>query len=237
MALCAGILAVAGVFARSWRSLLLLVVGLVVSCWFDHSRCGYLAKILGYPSTLLVLGLLFAMPNMQSPRLLCVLAIVAGGAAIVYPGVASATLIGATALPYLSLVPRTERLNRAAILLLLLVLSVLASGLPARPVYVLPARDAGPGWHYLFPRILDLENQGTFLSGLSPGMLAAFMVGAVAVCGVLIVVAVYARDPVAVAMLSGPLVLLAFLIPAGERLPVLQLIGILYRSRCAARRG
>lgn len=235
VALCAGILAVAGVFARSWQSLLLLVGGLVVSCWFDHSRCGYLAKILGYPSTLLVLGLFFALPQAAPPRLLAVLVVMAGATSIVFPGVASATLIGATALPYLLLVRRGERLNRAALLALLVVVCGLTSGLPARPVYVLPSRDAGPTWQYLFPRILDLENQGTFLSGMSPAILAAAIVTAASIWAILILIAVLTRDPTALALLAGPFVLLLSLMPAGERLPVLQLIGIIYPfSLCGA---
>lgn len=228
IALCAGILAVTGVFARSWQSALLLIVGLMVSHWFDYSRCGYLGKLLGYPSALLVLGTYFALPDMRSPALLGLLVLIAGTAAVVYPGIASAMLLLAVAVPYLCAVPRQERPDRAIVAALLILVCILASGYPARPVSILSSRNGGPGWPFLAPRIFDLENQGTSLSGLSPGVLVAAIVVSMLICGLLIIAALLARDPVAVGMLAGPLLLLAGLAVVGGWVPVFQLIGIVY---------
>lgn len=43
-------LGIAGVFARSRLSLILLLLGLLTSHWYDYSRTGYFAKILGFPA-------------------------------------------------------------------------------------------------------------------------------------------------------------------------------------------
>jgi hypothetical protein len=50
---------VSAAFSRTRSVLVLLAVALFVSVWFDFGRLGYLGKIVGFPATLLVVGLFF----------------------------------------------------------------------------------------------------------------------------------------------------------------------------------
>jgi hypothetical protein len=52
-------LEVSVVFGRTRAVLVVLALALFVSVWFDYSRLGYLDKIVGFPATLLVVGLFF----------------------------------------------------------------------------------------------------------------------------------------------------------------------------------
>ena len=245
--LAAGILAVAGAFARSPRSLLVLIAGLLACHWLDYSRTGYFGKLLSYPSALMLVGFLVSLPGSASPVALCFLGALAGAAALMHPSVLTALFLCVGIGPYLlarlalarsDLAEMSLRQtgNLAAIGGLLIGIIVVASGLLARPLTVAPP-DWGVGWNFVLPRALDLESQGATVTGWGPmGLRYAAGVG-FAVWIALLALAVLRRDPAAIALLLGPLLLLGGLFASGGQAAAFQLIGFFYpMSLCGAAR-
>jgi hypothetical protein len=242
--LSAAILALAGIFARSFFSMLIVLVGLTTCHWFDFSRSGYLGKLLGFPGCLLVAGL-FLSADVLSPPVMSVLVILTAATAVMYSGIAMAvflsSIIGCYLLCQIVLEPSSRRVAKlsevlpaATLLGALIVVAVVAIGSVARPLAT-PFPDYGVGWGYVLPRILDLENQGARVTSLSPVALNWFMAGAFGVWLALIAAAVRLRDGAAAGLLVGPLLLLLALIATGQRAAAFQTIGTYYPfSICAA---
>jgi hypothetical protein len=237
IALAAGILAVAGVFARSRLSLFLLIAGLVVCHWYDYGRGGYFGKLLGYPAALMLIGLFFNLPERPSSMLICLMGILMGGAALVHSGLATLLFFATAILPYLATRfiverrrpdrPRELLWNSSGIAILLLGIALLTTGILSRPVHT-DFPDWRLKWGYILPRALDLENQGVVFSGLKPAELQMLEWGAFTVWAVLIGVAILRRDPPAVGLLAGPLLLIGVLAATNGGAQVFQLIGMLY---------
>ena len=91
--LCAGCLAIAGAFGRSYTGLLLTVAGLCVSSWYDLSRSGYLGKILAYPSAILLVSLIVNGTQLQARRF-AALAALTVGTCLLHTGLSVAFLCG-----------------------------------------------------------------------------------------------------------------------------------------------
>jgi hypothetical protein len=256
--LVAALLAVAGVFARSWNSLVLLLLGLLVCHWYEDSRLGYLGKLLAYPAGLFVAGLFMALPRRITVESILVLALLASSAAIMHSGTATALFLITIGGPYLLariiLIPRGQRRTElesswhASVILALLVgTAIMTSGLPARPTPPsLP--DFGVKWIYIFPRSLDLEHQGAnignnpidglpplafgredkLVSGLSAKAVRRLAKVASGLWICLVVLALVRREPVAIGLLLGPLALLVALYLADKRPEAFQLVGVVY---------
>jgi hypothetical protein len=235
----ASMLAVAGTYARSMRTLWLLTAGLLVCHWFDYSRSGYLGKCLGYPSVLLVAGLYLrtAGRSMRVPELVGLVALAAAGS-LMHSGLPLALLVGLVGVVHLCGVvwfgrreggrfDFTGTRDQALGLALVLAAALLTAGTLARPLST-GYPDWNLDWSYVFPRVADLESQGIMVSGLSSGWLSVLTVGLLGLGLAGMVVAVVYRVPAALALLVGPLGLLAVLYGLDARAVAFQLIGTFY---------
>jgi hypothetical protein len=254
----AGILGVAGLFARSRWSLTILLVGLLVSQWYDDSRIGYFGKLVGYPAAILIAGLFVAMRRRGSIESIFVLAMLAAAAAIMHSGMGTAMFVAPIALLYLlarvvlsrgwaqaSLIQSVWR--QCVVLGLLIGTALVATGLPARPFYIY-APNFLVGWKYILPRSLDLEHPGAnihnwpddgrpplifgqdekLISGVSVKTLRRMTSFACAVWLALAALAILVRDPKAIAFLLGPMLLLIALWLAHRGPEAFQMTGYLY---------
>lgn len=257
--LCAAILGVAGAFARSRWSLLLLLVGLLVSLWFDDSRMGYLGKMIGYPAAIMLAGLFFALPQRPTLESVLVLALIASASAIMHSGAATGMfllVIGGTALlarlGFVAL--QTQRMveldaiwQQTLVLGLLVAVAIMSSGAAARPmVPTLP--DFGVKWKYILPRALDIEHPGANATNVPEDHLPPLVFGreeklvsgfdkrelgilTKVACGLWIClagIAVVRREPVAIGLLLGPMLLLLGLWWGDKRPEAFQMIGFFY---------
>jgi len=241
VALSAAILGVAAVFARSRLTLLLLVLGLLACHWYDYSRAGYLGRVLGYPATCLVLGLLLAARSPLRPWKLVPLLLVACGAAVVYPADGTVMFVGVVgglfvvASLVLSREPVLRRLRcvpwqHAAVLgLIVLVALFTKSGVARRwspeggqggslrtaiVSLVDPSVEAAMAmhpWEQVRPTLLDLEQAHAPIGMLPRDLLNSAILLARGLWLAVIAVAVVRRDPAALALSLGPLLLLTTL--------------------------
>lgn len=238
--LAAGVLAVAGAFARrSIPALFLLVAGLLTSHWYDFSRGGYFGKLLGYPAALLITGLFLSIGKDDWRAVTIVaLAILTAGAALMHSGMTTglflASLLGGALACRLLIERRDGFPDRArasgpaiATLALLIVVAAVSSGTLARP-----ERFAFPDWRlpwsYVLPRVLDLENQGVGLTGYGEAGVARLTALGFGLWAALALVALLARNAEAAGLLIGPAVLLLALVAAHQRAAAFQMIGTFY---------
>jgi hypothetical protein len=256
--LSAALLAIAGVFGRSWGSVLLLLCGLLVSHWYEDTRLGYLGKLLGYPAVLLVAGLFMALPRRITIESVLALTLLTSATAIVHSGLATAlflTTICATYLLARAILARpTQRRSElescwqsGVVLALLVGTSVMSSGIPARPTYV-STPDFSVTWKYIFPRALDLEHQGAnignnpddhlpplafgkeskLVSGLSAKAIRRIAKVASAIWICFLIYALIRREPQSIGLLLGPLLLLLIFWWNDRRPETFQLVGVIY---------
>lgn len=247
IALAAGVLAVAGTFARrSLPALFFILVGLLASHWYDYGRGGYFGKVLGYPAALFITGLFLSVDeNAWRPATIAALVVLTAGATLMHSAMPTslflATLLGgAIACRWLigTSSGRFARLHASGpslvTLVLLIFVAAVSSGIPARP-----AQLGFPDWHlawsYVLPRILDLENQGVALTGLGPDGLAWLTVLGLGLWWALAMLAIFSRHADAAGLLIGPAILLLALAATHRHAAAFQMIGTFYPFMiCAA---
>ena len=149
--LTAASLGVSAVFSRTRAVFVLLAVALFVSVWFDLGLVGYLGKIVGFPATVLVVGLFFAFCRVISIEEEFPLAALGALAAIVICAVlmfnAHVTALALAVFGSLFLATRliwqkrdsfvVRQVARSALILAALtVLAIVSSGTIARPLYL-----------------------------------------------------------------------------------------------------
>jgi len=241
IALSAAIIAVACVLASRPTTLLLLVVGLFASHWFDYSRAGFLGKVLLYPSILMLAGLFVS--GVPAEIGILVFLVLAIAIASLHSGIAAALLLGVTAGSYLlckALIKRQwrELLPEAAVLASAGLVLIATTGVIVRPpslVVLYP--DWNVSWPYILPRIFDLENQGVTASKLSSPLMNLLLIGSIGLVVALLFLATRQRNAVVIGFVAGPAIMLAILVAGDARAIAFQLIGIFYPiTLCAAAR-
>jgi hypothetical protein len=245
IAISVGVLALSGLFARNWVTLLLLLAGLFTCHWFDYSRCGFFAKTLSFPASFFVAGLFFLSIRQSRNRFTTlVLTLLTASAALMQFGEVTALFLavlgGAFVFADLIFNPNHLRLRigRAygALLFLLLLIStsVLASGNLARPM--IPGfPDWNQSWDRIFSRVSEIEYQGTNISGLSDAQISIAVVVCLLLWLFLIGIALYQRCPEGLALLAGPFILLVVLRVTNAGAVAFQMIGVFYPlSLCGA---
>ncbi|MEH2470433.1 hypothetical protein V1281_000322 [Nitrobacteraceae bacterium AZCC 2161] len=228
IAFTSGVLAVAGLWARSRGTLSIIVIGLSASSWFDYSRCGFLGKLLNYPLSLAIAGLLLC-PLASVPQVACLTLLVVGIAAL-HSGIATALiLITVVCVQALGSVYQERRIltNKMQCLNVCVIGAIATSGTFARAT-----TDEVPrwplSWSYIFGRAWDLDNQGVFISGFTEAQASAL---ASFCCVLLACVAVAGfKSPFGRTFSAGvgALVLMASLYVAGADAVMFQLIGFFY---------
>jgi hypothetical protein len=228
----AALLGVAAMFSRSIGMALALLLGLFVSHWFDYAHSGYLGKSIGYPSTLFICGLTLRslrLPTVEQTFFLMILSAAVGtmhsGAATTF---LSFPILGVALLA--TMLWRDDRSQLPSSVFLcgvVLAAPLVASGVLSRPS-VTGYPDYGLTWSYIVPRILDLENQGVSVSGLTGDWLQAnAALAAVAWTG-LLALAILSRNACATAFIGGPAILLIAIMAAGAKAVAFQMIGYFY---------
>jgi hypothetical protein len=236
MVLTCGVIAVAAAFARRSWVLVFLAIGLFTSHWFDYTRTGYLGKIMSYPADFSLTALVVS--TAQQPISLlaaALLALMTFAASLTLTGTVTAfylaTLVGGYLLFSLLLSDqfKSEQGRRlfweVGILLALLVgVAICATGVLARPMELrFPSYNLT--WDYVLARMLDLDNQGVGLSGMT-GVGLIIASGVALLCSIaLAVIAIIRRDALASALLLVPLVQAAMLMIFDARATAFQMIG------------
>jgi hypothetical protein len=216
----AGVLAVAGVFARRPATLLLLAAGLFTSHWFEYGRTGFLGKTLGYPASLMLLGLFLRSTDGPWQRLSLLLLTTA--TASVHSGLATALVLMSVGGLYIAM---EFDLRQAALLISMSVAAVITTGVIARPVLINFPRQIH-GWDFILPRVLDLDSQ--FISLVGPGLLAPLTVAAVIFWGLFLATAICLHDRIAIALLGSPCIILLVFAAGHARASATQFIGLAY---------
>ncbi len=237
--LTAASLGVAALFARRRVTYLTLGAGLFIGFWFDWSRAGYFAKILGYPATFLVVAYFFAWTRRLQAgapsvfRALASLIVLVSGAAILFSGLVTATLlvlfgaVFAVALAFENPSSDGSRVPRVVeplvVLLVLIVVSLTSSGIIARPHF--PSSGAWPfSWINTALRSLELESvvgSGVLKRPLDVALGALLVVSWFALAAL----AWRRRLPESFALLTAPLILAAVLVTTDARWHAFQLSG------------
>src|ERR1043165_7783373 len=224
IALMAGALGGSAVFARSKRTFLVLLAGLLTACWFDYSRSGFFGKVLGYPAAFAVAGLFFASRRRLTPLVVLSLGAVTAAAALVYPGRVTALFLLVLGGSFLALhVFHTARdgnpgedahpRDLAAVLALLILIGLATSGLLSRPQPSLfPPTDFSR--LRMLPWLLDIQSPDydPVFRRLGQAALAMATASAVFLSLALLAIAVRRRDGVAFALVAGPMLLIAALL-------------------------
>jgi len=232
IALTAGIVGVAGLFANSTLSLAMISFGLMVSHWYDYAQGGFFGKVLGFPAALFIAGIAIASMRVASTRQIVYLAILASAAGVLHSGPAAALLVIAIYTPAAVSLGMRARDGGLQLRLLWLgvavsIFPVISSGIQARPnAFVTP--DYGVSLWYALPRMLDLENQGIWISGFSEITVQLFVGLHLLIWAILIGIAFTWRDFRAIGFLAGPAVLAIMLVVLGRRAVSFQLIGYFY---------
>lgn len=228
--LAAAILGVAAVFSQNRWQFLLLLVGLSLSGWFEYSRCGFFGKLISYPCALFVAGLIFASWRAWSNEHIFFIALLAASAGLMHSGtgfaVLLAAILGAAFVPAF-LASRKSSQDLIWVGGLAILLPPVASGIFARP---LPTGfpNFGVSWPYALPRILDLDNQGVAVTGLTESFVT--LLAAIALISWLLFIgwSIWARNIAALGLTAGPAVMLGFLALRNQPAPAFQMIGYFY---------
>ena len=213
-------LSMAGLFGRTKATMIMLLIGLAGGQWFDLGRTGFLGKIIGYPSALMVAGLLLRLPDMPAdaqPKATMLLLLLAMAAAPMYPGIALAFLV--------ALIAGTALLARAALYrqglamltgnntltaIILVLALAMASGLVSRPLG--PSYpQSGMDWSGILCLLGGLIRQGGRLSEYPFGLGHAAVGIMMAAWAGLVLLAGRNRAPSAISLLLCPIAEVAVL--------------------------
>jgi hypothetical protein len=241
--LVAGYLGIAAVMARSPRGYALLLVGLLTCHWFEYSRSGYFGKTLGYPSALFVVGLFLAARQALARQHITILAALACGAAVVFPGTVTAlflVVLGGTFLAARLVLDRNEPgavKDEGLVLALLVGVAAASSGLLSRPILA-EYPDHAVSWPAMLSWLFDLKavpDDDPAKLRFPSARLLLLQLLAIGVSGALLVAALIKRNAVAFAFIAGPPLLVAALFGAGATTIAFQLPGVIYpASLCGA---
>jgi hypothetical protein len=226
------VLGVAATFARSSGRAILLALGLLVSHWFDYAHCGYFGKLIAYPAMLFVCGLTLNALRAPSAEQALLLMVLSAAVGTMHSGAATTFVslpILATALVAMAIWRDDRTMLSSAMSLCGIVVAtpLFASGVLSRPLMI-KYPDYELQWSYIVPRVLDLENQGISLSGMSPAWVEGQVAVAVLVWSALVGLAIIGRNARATALLGGPAVLLIGIVTVGAGATAFQLIGYFY---------
>jgi hypothetical protein len=215
--LAAASLGVSAIFSRARAVFILLAVSLFTSVWFDIGQIGYLGKMIGFPGTLLAVGLFFELCRMilteeELPlTALCAVAAVVTCAVTMFNAQFTALALAVFGSLFIATsfnetqcdlraIQKTAR--STLILVALIVLAIVSSGTIARPIYF-HSYPVGFGWATL----TDWASQVVGPSGtMGPAFLVAFF--KIIMTAVLICVCIYAvarKSAAAIALALGSL--------------------------------
>jgi hypothetical protein len=227
--ICA-VMAIIGIFASSTRASAAVLVAAMVSSWFDLGHNSFFAKMLDYPSALMISGLFVF--GATAPLRRVSLVVLCAAAAATHSGLATALIVGVIAGAYLLAEyfrTRQFSLDDASVAATLCLVAALVTGAFSHhyssgfPNWDLP-------WITVIPRIVDVQTQNAIPDNaifvICTGLAIIFWLGLTAV-------AAYTKNSLSLAFLSGPALLLLVFVVAGQRPAAFQLIGLIYPATVA----
>ena len=215
--LACGTLGVAAIFARNAALYIVLLIGLLTSHWFDYSRLGFFGKLCSYPAALFLAGLVLTSFKEISTERLFFLVFLTAGAAIMHSGtVLSVLLAGLFGGAFVFSLPSLRKSFRDFLLVCgtVTLLPSVAAGVLARPL-PLNVPDWDVSWLYAVTRLLDLDNQGTYITGLASGTMGFLVAISFILWAAFLIWAVRTQDIPALGMIGGPAIMLAVLAARG----------------------
>lgn len=238
--LISGFLAVSAIFARSPFTFALLIFGLFTSMWYDYSRSGYFGKILGYPASLLCVGLFFQAARPFTPIAIAILVALVSATTTMHSGLSTILFLVVLAGTFLVVhfvytkrtYPKTNLLSMKddfVVFISLIGVAVATMGILARPNHTGVASLKGT-WYSLLPRLFDLENltDAPRYSHLGADVLFIGFVISVLIAITFLIVSIKKRDAIATSLIAGPFLLLLMLIAKDQKWSAYQLIGTFY---------
>lgn len=163
--LLSGLVGVSGIFSRKHVGFLLLLVGLMLSHWFDWASGGYLGKTLGYPAILFVLGLYTTQTRPLPASYLALMAIFSGAVVSVFMPNLALIVIGFTGVLFVlwTILYRQSSIsieNEIAYLILLCFIIVATSGALALPNTFsgMPPLFSRLDWWTFIPHVFDIQS-------------------------------------------------------------------------------
>jgi hypothetical protein len=224
IALTAGILGVAAVFARTPGTLAIAIVGLASSTWLVYAHRGFLGRVIAYPSSMFVLGLLLTAPSMLPVTGIGALVALAVGAATMHHGVSVGTLMffpGAAFVLFRLLLELNRGLGisaaisemwpRCVALILMCGAAALVPAGTGRPIS--PIRwDAGVTWGDIAGTMADLETQGLFPFVFGPEALLLAIGASLVISAIVLGLGWTHRNATAAGLILGCMAILATLL-------------------------
>jgi hypothetical protein len=157
-------LAVSAVFSRSVYSFFLLLIGLIISGWYDFAFQGLFGKLVGYPAILLILGLFFSTHKTISPIQFGIITIFGIAVATLYNGIAVAMVlfvilglfvifkVGYNIYNFVTSVKiRSEIVCNTILLVLLLYIALAAACVLSRPIILAASPILNRTWFVVLP--------------------------------------------------------------------------------------
>jgi hypothetical protein len=236
IALAVAVLSVAAVYARSPLVLFGLTAALMTSLWFELGRSGYFGKIIGYPSSLFLFGLLVTSPTISS-RSTATLALFTLGAATRHSGLATALILCSIGGVYILLnglfkyrVERSihETLERSVALALMVGIAFACNGMFAllKPFGGYLPYDVS--WMWILPRLLEIQNAVVDFAIQSAFWISTMAILVVGLQIAIVIVAISLRNAVAAALSGGMLGLMLVLYLTDYRWIGYQILGTVY---------
>jgi len=240
IALIAACLGCAAVFSRSWVFVLCLGAALLTGLWYDYGHMGFLGKLLAYPLVLFTFGIFNSFYRSRTgPDAVLLLSMLAAGAALMHVALVYALLFISLVVPFLVTSAVAERrspsLADLSLAACIPVVALIASGTLARPFNESKPPDFGLAWQRIAYLVTDLNSLLPDVSMVSPSVLFVMSLFCVVAWGVLVLLAIANRNAAAVALLSGPAVLIAALYALNQPTAAVQFAGFPYPAAiCAA---
>lgn len=236
VAFAAGVLGLAGVFCAVPTSLIVTVIGLLTSMWFDFSRTGYLGKLICYPAGLLVIGLCIAQSNPLGRFRFPALGLLAIGASITHSSLSAACLLFMGGIGFVIVWMRLhfqwqkEQLHQFLTLGFLAFLVIATSGVLGVPLHHRDNYpDWGVPWNYVWTRLFELNSQPPQPQyNISPAWEPLFLAAALTLHGTAFALAVQKKCHAALALLSGSVLVISGMWLVNANAAAFQMLGMLY---------
>lgn len=210
IALATGILGVASVFARSRRSLLLLIGTLLLCVWFEYGRTGFFGKLAGYPGALFLIGILLTTLEWNG-KATSALAILMVGAATIHSALSTvhSRRRGLFFVARVAVEGRRflEEEQRIFVFAMSGLVALASSGMFGR-VFGMPfGFPMVESWSWILRRLLEVQTPTLDIIPWSEAWLQAGTVIAMVLQFLLVGTAIYHRDARAFALVGGPMLI------------------------------
>lgn len=237
--LSAAILAIAAIYSRSGWTFILLLVGLLSSSWLDFSRDGFFGKLLGYPSSLFLIGLFLISIRPLSTTVICLLIIFLCGCTIMHSAFSTAIFLFILGFSFIFFDLINNKLkgnitiysvtkDNVFLLSLIIGLAFAISGMLALPAAMLmpPSYSTYSWFNWILPHIFDFDLIG--YSIISRQHFIVFFIITNLIALIFFIISLRKHETITSAFIFGPYLFLFILILSNAKSPAYQFIGTFY---------